>query len=104
MLDIIDIYLDDERRTPEGFVRTYSVKETIALLEKCKEEGIEVNILSLDNDLGMGVEEGYKVASWLEEQVITNNFPIPNRLVAHTANPVARDKMHASFRTILSRR
>lgn len=48
----MNIFLDDCRKTPEGFNRTYTVEETIALLEKCRDEGIEVNILSLDNDLG----------------------------------------------------
>lgn len=56
------IYLDDERETPEGWQRSYTVEETITLLQNH-----EVSALSLDNDLGEGNQEGYKVLDWLEE-------------------------------------
>ncbi|PZP08852.1 MAG: hypothetical protein DI621_07230 [Pseudomonas protegens] len=41
------IYLDDERQTPQGWVRTYWPDEVIALL---KAGGVED--ISLDHDLG----------------------------------------------------
>ncbi len=89
------VYLDDERPTPEGWTRTYTVQETIALLETRK-----VVELSLDNDLGIyGKEnEGLSVLRWLEEKCDPRNpdhdpkFPIPI-VHAHTANLSARRDM-----------
>ena len=46
------IYLDDERTTPEGWVRTYWPDEVIALLEQGG-----VTHVSLDHDLGDDGEE-----------------------------------------------
>jgi hypothetical protein len=78
---MIKVYLDDERCTPEGWVRTYTVEETIEKLETR-----QVYHLSLDNDLGEGLQEGYKVLDWLEEKVYnTPSFPIPE-ISVHSAN------------------
>lgn len=84
------IYLDDIRSTPEGYVRTYTVEETIELI---KQNDGNVESLSLDNDLGSGYTEGYEVMKWIEEQAYYNTLqPIPN-LFAHTDNNVAEEKM-----------
>lgn len=70
---VYKIYMDDLRKTPSGWIRTYTVEETIEVLESRK-----VTHLSLDNDLGEGMVEGYKVLDWLEEQVFFDKtFPIP---------------------------
>jgi hypothetical protein len=75
------VFLDDERETPKDWIRTYTVAETIALLEtKTVEE------LSLDNDLGEGEPEGYLVLDALEELVYYDpTFPIPE-ITIHSAN------------------
>lgn len=65
----IKVYLDDERDTPDGFHRTYTVQETIDFLKTYK-----VSHLSIDNDLGILLpnglpdpkEEGFNVINWLE--------------------------------------
>ena len=83
------VYLDDCRTTPEGFVRTYTVGETIDLLKTRK-----VTHLSLDNDLEIaGSEnEGYQVIRWLEELCDPRNdehdasFPIPEEITVHSSN------------------
>lgn len=98
------IYLDDVRLTPEMFERTYTVEETIELLEECAAKGIEVAALSLDNDLGEGLSEGYKVADWLEEKVFLKEIPAPDLLIAHTSNPEARRKMCMAFESITRHR
>lgn len=86
----ISIYLDDERPTPDGYIRTFSVDETIKLIE---ENDGNVEFLSLDNDLGIGVEEGQKVLEWIEEKAHFNQIaPIPY-IIIHTQNPVAADRM-----------
>lgn len=41
------VFLDDERRTPEGWVRVYWPDEAIALLQTG-----QVTEISLDHDLG----------------------------------------------------
>lgn len=80
---MIKVYLDDERQTPEGWERTYTVKETISRLENK-----DVTHLSLDNDLGDldPKTEGYQVLNWLEEEVYYDStFPIPI-ITVHSSN------------------
>jgi len=82
------VYLDDERTTPDDWVRTKNVADTIYLLKNKKVEKV-----SLDHDLGMDTENGYDVLLWIEEQVFTNpSYVLPDILI-HTANPSARIKM-----------
>lgn len=87
------IFLDDKRITPDGYVRTYSVEETIDLI---KINNGEIETVSLDNDLGTGFAEGREVMKWIEEQAFHNTLiPIPH-LVIHSGNPVAIDEMMIS--------
>ena len=90
------VYLDDCRATPPGFTRTWTVEQTIKLLESKS-----VTHLSLDNDLGIpGKEnEGYQVVRWLENLCDPRNpshdkdFPIPE-IVVHSGNASAREDMN----------
>lgn len=90
MMEKINIYLDDCRKTPEGYVRTYTVEETIDALKAM--EG-NIGYLSLDNDLGEGLQEGYKVAEWIEEQHFLNDYKLPDKILVHSMNPIARQRM-----------
>ena len=57
------VYLDDERETPEGWVRVYWPHEAIELLKTGKVEEI-----SLDHDLGDDEKgTGYDVVTWVED-------------------------------------
>lgn len=85
------IYLDDERNTPDGWVRTYSVQETIDLIEA---NGSNVELVSLDNDLGDNVPEGYKVLDYLEEKKYFSPDAYIPMVQVHSANPVRRDYMN----------
>lgn len=93
----INIWLDDIRPAPDGFIWVKTVNEVICLflhyqnLDKMK---CDINIISLDNDLGEGQEEGYKVLDEIEE-IYKNNIGIflPNEIRVHSANPVARKRM-----------
>ena len=90
------IFLDDVRETPEGYERTYTVKETIEWIIKAQTEDFKIEVLSLDNDLGEGLEEGYKVLDWLEEKAFGELFfIIPMDIKIHSANPVARRRMQS---------
>lgn len=89
------IYLDDERVTPDGWTRTYTVDETIKLLKTR-----QVNYLSLDNDLGENQAEGYKVLDFLEETVYNDpSFPIPEVYV-HSANSTRVEHMRRAISSI----
>jgi len=97
------VYLDDERPTPKGWVRTYSARATIRLLQTG-----EVTELSLDHDLGGGTWDapefepfgnGYEVLVWLEEQVMVHGFK-PPKLYVHTANSAARVRMEQAVEAI----
>ena len=75
------VFLDDCRETPNGFVRTWTVEETLDLLATR-----QVKFISLDNDLGENFTEGYKVLDELEEMVYNDpTFPIPEMAV-HSSN------------------
>lgn len=89
---MINIYLDDERQTPEIFKRTYTAQETIKLLW---ENSGNVRILSLDHDLGdeAVAGNGYQVLTWLEERVFLNEMDPPEAIGVHSANSSARIKM-----------
>ena len=89
------IFLDDERPTPEGWVRAYWPEEVIRLLEKGG-----VLELSLDHDLGDDTRgTGYDVILWIEQAVATRNFMAP-KIYVHSANASAVQKMRAGIESI----
>lgn len=91
----VRIFLDDERPTPEGWFRTYRVEETITWLQSRR-----VSHLSLDNDLGEGRQEGYKVLDWLEETVYSDkSFPLPI-ITIHSANTTRVEHMKRAVQSI----
>lgn len=91
----IKIYLDDERQTPEGWVRVYWPDEAIELLKNDK-----VDTISLDHDLGDDERgTGYDVLLWIEEQVVTKGW-IPPKMLIHSANISARNKMELAIKSI----
>lgn len=89
------VYLDDERVTPDGWIRTYWPDEVIAWLRTG-----DVRELSLDHDLGDDERgTGYDVVLWIEEAVALEGF-VPPRISVHSANSSARDKMLSGIRSI----
>ncbi|NHZ95557.1 cyclic-phosphate processing receiver domain-containing protein [Massilia sp. CCM 8734] len=89
------VYLDDERATPDGWVRVYWPDEAIALLAAGT-----VTHISLDHDLGDDARgTGYDVVLWIEEKVMTAGFQPPLMRV-HSANASARIKMEAGIGAI----
>ncbi|MDM3818905.1 hypothetical protein O9569_05410 [Proteus mirabilis] len=88
------VYLDDERQTPEGFVRVYWSDEAIKLLETGEVE------LIIDHDLGDDERgTGYDVLLWIEEQVYLNGFKAPE-IIVHSSNSSARYKMELAIANI----
>lgn len=93
--EVIKVYLDDERTTPDGWVRVFWPEEAIALLEAG-----DVSEISLDHDLGDDEHgSGYDVVIWIEEQVVLHGF-MPPKIKVHSANSSARQKMEAGIRSI----
>ena len=89
------VFLDDERATPQGWVRAYWPQEVIALVEAGG-----VMEISLDHDLGDDARgTGYSVLIWLEEQVAIQARR-PPLLRVHSANSSARIKMEAAIAAI----
>jgi hypothetical protein len=82
---MINVYLDDLRPAPQGFVRVKTVEECIEILETR-----EVGILSLDHDLGVGEPTGYDLAKYI---VRHNLFP-KQAIIIHSANPFGRLNMY----------
>ena len=86
---MINIYLDDLRPAPEGFILARNVKECQNLIINNRGK---VNILSLDHDLGKG-KTGYDLVKWLsfynEREGYGENY-FPKEIYLHTMNPVGR--------------
>jgi len=85
-------------------VRTYA-----RCIEMLQQEAI--GILSLDHDIAdyspeKGCEvTGYDVLCWLEEQLDRDiNFPIPNDIRVHSANPVGRKRMASVIERLARKR
>ena len=96
------VWLDDLRDPKDPFIQTNygadgtevwvnSVEEAITLLETGA-----VTSISLDNDLGEGLPEGYDVALWLEEAAFFNRIP-RLEIWAHSDNCVANPKMRKAI-------
>jgi len=91
----IKLYMDDTRESPIDWVRTYRVQETIQVLMTRA-----VTHLSLDNDLGEGQMEGYKVLDWLEETVYNDStFPLPE-ITIHSSNASRVEHMKRALQSI----
>jgi hypothetical protein len=91
---MISIYLDDadedERPTPEGWIRCRWPEEVIEYLKKNN-----VKEISLDHDLGEydnDARTGYDVLTWIEEEVALRGF-VPPEIDIHTRNPSAERRM-----------
>ncbi|CAB4134477.1 hypothetical protein UFOVP273_96 [uncultured Caudovirales phage] len=87
------IYLDDERKTPDGWVRCYWPQEVRDLIDRVGLENI--THISLDHDLGDDDRgTGYDVVTYLEEMIFFDKSikTIPE-ITVHSANSSARQKM-----------
>lgn len=91
------IFLDDERKTPEGFKRCYWPDEVIALISSRN----DIELISLDHDLGDDDRgTGYDVLKWIEKQVVLNNFIPTFDIIVHSANPPAFERMTEAIKAI----
>jgi hypothetical protein len=81
---MINVYLDDHRPCPEGFVLARNVEECILLLEES-----EVHILSLDHDLGWGQSTGSDLTKYMVEHKL-----FADEIYLHTSDPIGKMNMY----------
>jgi hypothetical protein len=86
----MQVWLDDERPCPEGWVHVKTATEAIALLAAGNIEEI-----SLDHDLGTK-ETGYDVALFIEHGAYDRTLP-RLKWSLHTASPVGLARMQSAL-------
>ncbi|GLI05500.1 hypothetical protein YDYSG_15300 [Paenibacillus tyrfis] len=80
---MIHVYLDDYRACPKGFVPARTVDECLLLLQEC-----EVDVLSLDYDLGWGQPNGLELV-----RAMASAGLFPQRIYLHTSSDAGRQQM-----------
>jgi hypothetical protein len=81
---VIHVYLDDMRPCPRGFTSAKNAEECMLLLQQC-----EVDVLSLDHDLGWNQKNGCEVVAWMIEQ---KRFA--KEIYLHSSSLPARKRMY----------
>jgi len=97
----LSVWLDDLRDPNDPYIQQHFGTTGNEIWVKTIDEAIElinsgdVSSISLDNDLGEGIPEGYKVAEYIEEKAFNGEVE-PLEVHVHSANPVrAKDMMSA---------
>lgn len=85
---MINVYLDDMRPCPAGFVAARTADECLMLLAEC-----EVNLLSLDFELGPGRPNGLSVVHGL---IVNGKFP--RQIFVHSSSLMGRAQMVRELR------
>ena len=84
------LWLDDLRPVPYGYEVARSVNEAKQLILEAEHNGIEIEALDRDHDLGDYADQGgdaIRLLEWLAER--ETFYPVE----IHTANPVGRANM-----------
>lgn len=89
---MINLYVDDLRDCPEGYEIARTFEEALNYLRTN-----EINILSLDHDLGVDesgnlLPTGYDLVKAICEEGLK-----ANKIYLHTDNPVGRENMHQTL-------
>ena len=83
----MNIWLDDERKAPKGYIHVHDLKEFKNVLETNSEP---IGVMSFDFFLGDGTPNGLEVMQWLEEH---RPGRWPERVHAHSSSPDACKKL-----------
>lgn len=92
MKETINLYLDDLRDCPENFVIARTVEEAIYYLES-----FNINILSLDHDLGEDEKGNLLLTGYDLVKYICENGLRANSVYIHMSNPVGRLNMYETL-------
>jgi hypothetical protein len=91
---MVNLWIDDERNPPDGWVWAKTALAAIKALRTC-----QFDTISFDHDLGDG-GTGYEVLLYLEAEVFRDpNYKCP-KMVIHSANPVGRHRMWQAIESI----
>lgn len=85
---MINVYLDDVRPCPRGFVVARSAEECLLLLSVS-----DVRFLSLDFELGYGQPNGLEVVRGI---IVSGKYP--KEIFVHSSSPMGRVQMVAELR------
>lgn len=88
----INLYVDDLRDCPEGFVIARTVEQAKYYLEN-----FQVEILSLDHDLGEDDNGNLRLSGYDLVKYICENGIRADKIYLHTDNPVGRDNMYQTL-------
>lgn len=94
----INLYVDDLRNIPDGFIGARTYEEAVSYLSSQT-----VNIISLDHDLGSYPDgtirkTGYDLVKWICENGISIE-----KIFIHTDNPVGRENMYETLKAARKR-
>ncbi|MGG3772957.1 cyclic-phosphate processing receiver domain-containing protein [Heyndrickxia faecalis] len=88
-----NVYLDDLRDIPEGFVGVRTMEEAVEAIEH-----YYIHILSLDHDLGMDEEGNLRKTGYdLIKYICEKGIRVANKIYLHTDNVVGRENMYQTF-------
>ncbi|WP_124118497.1 cyclic-phosphate processing receiver domain-containing protein [Paenibacillus xylanexedens] len=91
---MINIWLDDVRPAPDGWLWAKNASECYEMLSR---HVGEVGILSLDHDLGdFNQPTGYDLVNAICYDLESTDL-LPRSIYLHTANPVGRDNMYSAL-------
>jgi hypothetical protein len=81
---MIHVYLDDMRPCPRGFTSANNAEQCILLLQE-----FEIQVLSLDHDLGWNQKNGDEVVSWM-----IRHKKFAKEIYLHSSSLPARKRMY----------
>ena len=93
----LKVWLDDERKAPNGWIHFKTVPELILFYEKHTED---ITDMSLDHDLGENTPTGYDFVAWLEEKIYHKKFINLPKMKVHSANPVGKRRMIQAIKSM----
>ncbi|MDE1429428.1 hypothetical protein PVN37_22435 [Bacillus licheniformis] len=89
----VNLYLDDLRDIPDGFVEVRTMEDAIEGLEN-----YNVHVLSLDHDLGMDEKGNLRKTGYdLVKDLCANGKRAANRIYLHTDNVGGRENMYQTL-------
>lgn len=89
----INLYVDDLRDCPEGFVLARTIQEALCYLRDS-----EVDILSLDHDLGEDEKKNLLPTGYDLVKIMCEEGLRANKIYLHTDNPVGRENMYETLK------
>lgn len=101
------LFLDDNYalfQTAERLSPGWTWVKTVERAKMYLDSGLEVTTLSVDNDLGEGLLEGFTLLDWLEEKVYTDPEYSPPRIISvHSMNAARLRSMQVVAQRILDK-